>query len=73
MILNVIQQNDFEFYEKIKIKIYPRLISILSFNNKSLTISMLSFLIAECNGASEKYIIVNFIWNEIEKNGFEFH
>ena len=49
MILNFIERYDLGFYNINKIKIYPILISSLSFVNNSLMISMFSFSTAKNN------------------------
>ena len=77
MILNVIKRYDleYEFYVKQK-RIYGILTSILSFNNRSLTISIFSCSIAKYNAVWYNYIRISSNYmnlNIIKRYDFKFY
>ena len=59
---NFIEWYKYEFYKNNLYKMYPRLISSLSFDNKSLMISMFSFSTAKYSAVWLRYIILKFHW-----------
>ena len=64
MILNIIEIYDFEYCKNI-LKIFKKLISSLSFVNKSITISVFSFSTAKYNAVLQNQNILKFhlkIW-----------